>query len=96
MAKKFLVQNNIHFEERNVSVDYAAAQELQKRNIRGVPAFFVGDDVIVGFDQAKLLQLIDHRLQQCPQCSTKLRVPVNKGKLEVKCPKCATKFEVTT
>ncbi len=96
MAKKFLAQNNIHFEERNVSQDYAAAEELQSRNIRGVPAFFIGDDVVVGFDQAKLLQLIDHRLVECPKCGQKLRVPVNKGKIEVICPKCAEKFVVNT
>jgi glutaredoxin 3 len=96
MAKKFLSQNNIHFEERNVSIDYAAAEELQKRNIQGVPSFFIGDDVVVGLDKAKLLALVDHRLAKCPKCGQKMRVPVNKGKIEVTCPKCAEKFGVNT
>ena len=96
MAKEFLSQSNIHFEEKNVSKDQAAALELQKKDIRGVPAFFIGDDVVVGLDKAKLLALIDHRLSKCPKCEQKLRVPMNKGRLEVTCPKCNNKFSVNT
>lgn len=77
-------------------MDYAAAEELQKRNIRGVPAFIIGEDVVVGFDQNKLLQLIDHRLTQCPKCAQKMRVPVRKGKIVVTCPKCSERYEVNT
>lgn len=96
MAKEFLSQNNISYEERNVSIDDEAADELYKRNIRGVPTFFIGDDVVVGFDKAKIMALVDHRVAPCPQCGQKLRVPVNKGSLEVTCPKCETKFSVNT
>lgn len=32
--------------------------ELQKRNIGGVPTFFIGDEVIVGFDKERILQLV--------------------------------------
>ncbi len=32
--------------------------ELQRRNIRSVPAFLVGDEVVVGFKKDKLLSLV--------------------------------------
>lgn len=92
MAKEFLSQNQIHYEERNVSTDYAAAQQLQNKNIRGVPTFFIGEDVVVGLDKEKVLALVDHRLKPCPKCGQKLRVPANKGAVEVTCPKCGEKF----
>lgn len=96
MGKEFLSKNNIYFVERDINKDAAARTELQRRGISGVPTFLIGDEVVVGFDRAKLLQLIDHRLVRCEQCSQKMRVPVNKGKIKVKCPKCTHEFTVTT
>ncbi|MBQ7875202.1 MAG: zf-TFIIB domain-containing protein [Oscillospiraceae bacterium] len=32
----------------------------------------------------------------CPKCGTNLRVPLNKGKIEVKCPNCKYTFITTT
>ncbi len=96
MAKEFLSQHKIHFVERDVNVDPQAAYELQKRNISGVPTVFIGEDVIVGLDKQRILQLVDHRLVACSRCGQKLRVPLNKGVLQVKCPKCQNEFSVTT
>lgn len=96
MAKGFLSQNNIHYEEKNISTDSGARVELQKRNISGVPAFFIGDDVVVGLDKERILQLVDHRVTKCEKCSQKLRVPVNKGRIEISCPNCTHKFSVNT
>jgi len=96
MAKEFLSKNKIHYEEKNVSLDNQARLELQKRNISGVPAFIIGEDVVVGLDKEKLLKLIDHRVVQCEKCSKKMRVPINKGTIEVTCPKCAHRFNVQT
>lgn len=95
MAKEFLSQHQIHFVERDVNVDTQAAYELQKRNISGVPTLFIGEDVIVGFDKQRILQLADHRLQACSQCGQKMRVPTNKGTFQMKCPKCQHEFSVT-
>jgi glutaredoxin 3 len=68
---------------------------LARRNIRGVPAFFIGEDVVVGFDKAKILALVDHRVMECEQCHAKLRVPIDKGSLKVTCPQCKHVFDWT-
>lgn len=57
MAKEFLAQNQISFTEKDINVDMEARQELVKRNIRGVPTFLIGEDVVVGLDKAKILEL---------------------------------------
>ena len=58
VAKKFLSQNNIPFEEKNISIDEAALVELQHRNITSVPTFLVGDETVVGFNKDKILALL--------------------------------------
>lgn len=88
MAKEFLLQNRIHFVEKDVNVDAEASYELTRRGIRGVPAFLIGEDEVVGLNKAKILELVDHRLIECKECHTKLRVPINKGTIKVTCPKC--------
>ncbi len=96
MAKEFLSRNRIHFEEKDVNADAQARWELQRRKITGVPTFLIGEEVVVGFDQAKLLKLIDHRIVLCEKCSKKMRVPVNKGTIKVTCPSCNHSFNVQT
>ncbi|OPX88001.1 MAG: hypothetical protein A4E53_02158 [Pelotomaculum sp. PtaB.Bin104] len=81
--------------EKDINVDEQARSELIKRNVRGVPAFLIGDDIVVGFDPAKILKLVDHRLIECEKCRTKMRVPIDKGTLKVTCPNCKHTFEVT-
>lgn len=92
-AKEFLVQHKISFVEKDINVDADARNELIRRDIRGVPAILIGDEMIVGFDQAKILELVDHRVVECAECRIKLRVPTNKGSLKVTCPKCKNNFE---
>jgi glutaredoxin 3 len=58
MAKEFLSQNKISFEERNINTDEEALNELERRNIRGVPAFIVGNETVVGFNKNKILSLL--------------------------------------
>jgi len=95
-AKEFLSQNKIHFEEKNISIDPQARLELQRRNISGVPAFIIGEDEVVGLDKEKILKLVDHRVIQCEKCAKKMRVPINKGTIEVTCPKCGHVFKAQT
>ncbi len=60
-----------------------------------VPSFKIGKDIVIGFDQAKILELVDHRLIECEECRAKMRVPIDKGKLKVTCPKCKHVFDMT-
>lgn len=88
MAKEFLSENKIHYVERDINADPEARKEMMRRKVTGVPTFLIGDDVVVGLDQAKVLSLVDHRVVKCSQCGTKVRVPTDKGNLIVKCPNC--------
>lgn len=90
MAKEFLNQNKIHFIEKDVNLDPQARYEMTSRNITGVPTFIIGNDVVVGFNKMRILQLVDHRLVNCPDCNTAVRVPTNAGKIRARCPKCKT------
>jgi glutaredoxin len=88
MAKEFLSRNKISFVEKDINVDEEARVELANRNIKGVPTFFIGDDVVIGFDKQKILDLVDHRVIECENCRARMRVPIDKGNLTVTCPKC--------
>jgi glutaredoxin 3 len=92
----YLREKGYVFEERNISSDTAARQELMRRGIRGVPTFLIGDDTVVGLDTDKIESLIDYNVVNCPNCPTRLRVPKGKGKLTVTCPKCNTEFRMNT
>jgi len=95
-AKNFLFQNKIQFEQKDINVDAKAREELQRRNIRGVPAFLIGKDYVSGFEPMKILKLVDHRVAECNKCSTKMRVPMNKGTLKIICTQCAHELNVDT
>ena len=93
MAKEFLAQNKISYVEKDINIDGEARQELARRGVRGVPSFLIGDDMVVGLDQARILQLVDHRVIECDQCHANLRVPIDKGSIKVTCPKCKHVFD---
>ncbi len=58
MAKEFLSQKGVPFVEKDVSRDRAAAQELLQMGQRGVPVIKVDGHVMVGFNRARLEQLL--------------------------------------
>ena len=58
MLKEFLSQRGVSFEERDVSRDLGAAQELAKMGQRGVPVIIINGQTIVGFDRARLEQTL--------------------------------------
>jgi glutaredoxin 3 len=64
------------------------------RNISGVPAFIIGEDMVVGLDKEKILQLVDHTTIKCENCQANLRVPINHGVIKVTCPKCQNSFDL--
>ena len=45
------------------------------------------------FDQLKDRE---HKYYKCPTCKKTLRVPSNRGKIEISCPHCGTKFKKRT
>ena len=64
MVKDYLKKNEIEFEEVDVAADQVAAQEMIKNTGQmGVPVVAIDKDsevkYIVGFDQAKLAELLD-------------------------------------
>ena len=59
MAKQYLSEKQIPFEEKNVSLDHTAAEEMiRKSNQMGVPVIDVDGQIIIGFDQSRLAQLL--------------------------------------
>lgn len=69
---------------------------MARRNIRGVPAFIIGDDVVVGLDKSKIESLLEYKIINCIKCTTRLRIPKGKGNIVITCPKCKTKFKTRT
>lgn len=64
MVKKFLSQRGIDFQERDVSRDTSAAQELVRSTGQmGVPVTIIDGQVVVGFDRAQLEQLLPQQQQ---------------------------------
>lgn len=58
MAKDYLNEINVAFEEKNVSTDAEARKELMSQGFMGVPVIYVGDEVIQGFDKVRLDALL--------------------------------------
>ena len=54
-AKQFLKDNNIDFEDINVSADQERAQEMiQKSGQMGVPVIDIDGEIITGFDRDRI------------------------------------------
>lgn len=58
MAKDYLKEKEVAFEEKNVQTDKEARQELMAMGYTGVPVICVDDEQIVGFDKARLDELL--------------------------------------
>lgn len=55
MTKDFLNGKGIAYTEHNVASDLEKRQEMiQKSGQMGVPVIFVGDEMIIGFDQGRI------------------------------------------
>lgn len=60
VAKKYLSSKNIPFEDIDVSSDRNAATEMVKKSgQRGVPVIEIGSNIIVGFDQNQIDNLLN-------------------------------------
>ncbi len=58
MAKDYLNQKDIEFTEKNVQTDNEARKELMDMGHTGVPVLVIDGEEIVGFDRARIDQLL--------------------------------------
>jgi glutaredoxin len=59
MAKDFFTEKGVAFTDHNVGEDLEKRKEMvEMTGQMGVPVIRIGDDVIVGFDQAKVSELL--------------------------------------
>ncbi|HVN26420.1 MAG TPA: glutaredoxin domain-containing protein [Candidatus Paceibacterota bacterium] len=60
MAKEFFAKNGVSYEELNVASDAKAREDMiEKTQQLGVPVIQVDDNIIIGFDQRTLEQVLD-------------------------------------
>ena len=59
MAKDFFAENNIAFTEYDVAADMDKRKEMvDMTGQMGVPVIRIGDDVVIGFDEGKVKELL--------------------------------------
>ena len=58
-AKDFFTENKVAFTDHNVATDLAKRKEMiEKSGQMGVPVITVGNQLVVGFDEAKLREVL--------------------------------------
>ena len=59
MTKDFLSDKGISYTDYNVQTDLEKRQEMITRSGQmGVPVIFIGDEMIIGFDQERISSLL--------------------------------------
>ena len=59
-AKQFLKDNNVQFEDIDVSENHEKAQEMIKKSGQmGVPVLEIDGEIVVGFDKDKIKESLD-------------------------------------
>jgi len=58
-AKNFLKEKSVEFEEKNVSSDMEARNELMEMGFMGVPIILVDGETVEGFNKGKLEKLLE-------------------------------------
>lgn len=58
-AKEFFKENDVEYTEHDVAADADKRQEMiDLTGQMGVPVIRIGDDVVIGFDEAKVKELL--------------------------------------
>lgn len=58
-AKEFFDANKVQYTDHNVATDIEKRKEMvEKSGQMGVPVILIGDQILVGFDEAKLKELL--------------------------------------
>ena len=59
MVKDYLTEKEIPYADHNVAEDLEKRREMvEKSGQMGVPVIFIGDEMVIGFDQAKIDTLL--------------------------------------
>ena len=59
-AKDFFKENNVEYTEHDVATDADKRQEMiDLTGQMGVPVIRIGDDVVIGFDEPKVKELLN-------------------------------------
>ena len=60
MAKEFFKENNVSYQEHDVSSDAKAREEMiNKSGQMGVPVIEVEGEIVIGFDKERLSELLN-------------------------------------
>jgi glutaredoxin len=57
-VKEFLSKKGVKYTERDVSKEPEAINELKKMGVMTTPVTIIDEEIVVGFDQEKLEQLL--------------------------------------
>lgn len=58
-SKEFFKENDIEYTEHNVAEDAEKRNEMiEKSGQMGVPVIMIGEDIVVGFDEGKLKEML--------------------------------------
>ena len=59
LAKDFFKENNVEFTEHDVATDTEKrAEMIEMTGQMGVPVIRIDDDIIIGYDEAKIKELL--------------------------------------
>jgi len=59
-AKAFFKENSVAFTDYNVAEDEAKRNEMvEKSGQMGVPVIMIGDEMIIGFNESKVKELLE-------------------------------------
>ncbi|MGF7186230.1 glutaredoxin-related protein [Desulfitispora alkaliphila] len=53
----YLREQGIDFEEKDVNESVDARRQFSRLRLPGVPSFLIGDQVVIGLDKEKILEL---------------------------------------
>lgn len=59
LAKNYLDEKGVSYIEKNIQTDSSARKELMSMGYMGVPVLIINGEEVVGFDQAKIDELLD-------------------------------------
>ena len=58
-AKAYMNENNIEYVEKDVTKDSEAREELMQKGYRGVPIIRIDGEDVIGFDQQRIMELLN-------------------------------------